>query len=78
VPGEFTHPEVSEAIESVRAAFAAVGKSCGYFGIEAADVKASIASGFNLVACGLAVLLLRTGATALATHLRASDPPSPV
>lgn len=78
VPGEFTHPEVSEAIESVRAAFAAVGKPCGYFGIDAADVKARIASGFNLVACGVDVLLLRAGATALANDLRATDTPSPV
>ncbi len=73
VPGEIAHPDVAAAIETVRAAFAAVGKPVGYFGTEPGDVKARLASGFNLVACGVDVLLLRAGATALATDLRAGD-----
>jgi 2-dehydro-3-deoxyglucarate aldolase/4-hydroxy-2-oxoheptanedioate aldolase len=73
VPGEITHPEVREAIETVRAAFAAVGKPCGYFGTDPADVKARIASGFNLAACSVDVLLLRAGATALAADLHNTD-----
>lgn len=77
VPGEIAHPEVAAAIETVRAACAAVGKPAGYFGTDPGDVKKRIATGFNLVACGVDVLLLRAGATALATDLRVTDPRSP-
>lgn len=77
VPGEITHPEVAAAIETVRAACAAVGKPVGYFGTDPGDVKTRIATGFNLVACGVDVLFLRAGASALAADLRAPAPRSP-
>ena len=77
LPGEISHPDVGAAIDTVRAAFTAVGKPVGYFGTDPVDVKARIASGFSLVACDVDVLLLRAAATALAADLRATAPPPP-
>lgn len=77
VPGEIAHPEVATAIETVRAAFATVGKPVGYFGIDPGDVRTRIAAGFSLVACGVDVQLLRAGAATLAATLRARDSGAP-
>jgi 2-keto-3-deoxy-L-rhamnonate aldolase RhmA len=70
IPGELDHPDVVEAIDTVRRAFNAVGKPAGYFSADSANATKRIAEGFTLVACSADVLLLRAGAMALSDTLR--------
>jgi 2-dehydro-3-deoxyglucarate aldolase len=70
LPGQIDHPDVAQAIEHVRETCAGVGKSVGYFGINADDVAARLEQGFSLVACNVDVVMLRNSVIALLNALR--------
>ena len=64
-PGAVDHPEVTGAIERVRAGCAEVGLPIGIFGVTAEAVQPYIARGFTMIVVGVDTLLLAHGAAAL-------------
>jgi 2-keto-3-deoxy-L-rhamnonate aldolase RhmA len=61
-PGAVDHPDVTGAIERVRAACAEVGLPIGIFGVTAEAVQPYIARGFTMIVVGVDTLLLAHGA----------------
>ena len=64
-PGAVDHPDVTGAIERVRAACAEVGLPIGIFGVTAEAVQPYIARGFTMIVVGVDTLLLVHGAAAM-------------
>jgi len=64
-PGAVDHPDVTGAIERVRAACAEVGLPIGIFGVTAEAVQPYVARGFTMIVVGVDTLLLAHGAAAL-------------
>jgi 2-dehydro-3-deoxyglucarate aldolase len=69
LPGELDHPEVNEAIERVRVAFADAGKPTGIFGLSVEDAKRRIKQGFSAIVCGVDVMMFRQSIDDLAKGL---------
>jgi len=61
-PGAVDHPDVTGAIERVRAACAEVGLPIGIFGVTAEAVQPYVARGFTMIVVGVDTLLLAHGA----------------
>jgi 2-dehydro-3-deoxyglucarate aldolase len=65
LPGAVDHPDVTGAIERVRAACAEVGLPIGIFGVTPEAVQPYIARGFTMIVVGVDTLLLAHGAGAM-------------
>lgn len=63
--GAPTHPEVSQAIATAKAAITRLGKPVGIFGLSVEDVRIRAAEGFAFISAGTDVGLLVKGGTAL-------------
>jgi 2-dehydro-3-deoxyglucarate aldolase len=68
-PGAVDHPDVTGAIERVRAACAEVGLPIGIFGVTPEAVQPYIARGFTMIVVGVDTMLMAHGA---ATMLKAT------
>jgi 2-keto-3-deoxy-L-rhamnonate aldolase RhmA len=64
-PGAVDHPEITQAIERVRAACAEVGLPIGIFGVTPEAVQPYIARGFTMIVVGVDTVLLGHGAAAM-------------
>ena len=69
-PGAVDHPEVTGAIERVRAACAEVRLPIGIFGLTADAVQPYINQGFTMIVVGVDTVLLADGAAALLKAVR--------
>ena len=68
--GEVDHPEVKQAIATVRAACLEASMPVGIFGLNAAAVAPYIDQGFSLIVVGIDVLLLGDAAKTLLTQVK--------
>ncbi|HEY7188661.1 MAG TPA: aldolase/citrate lyase family protein [Vicinamibacterales bacterium] len=64
-PGAVDHPDVTGAIERVRAACAEAGLPIGIFGVTPEAVQPYIARGFTMIVVGVDTMLLAQGAAAM-------------
>ena len=71
--GEVTHPEVRDAVRSVRDACRAAGRALGVFGVDAAAAAPYVEQGYTLVAVGLDTILLGRAARETLTALRGGE-----
>lgn len=69
-PGAVDHPEVTGAIERVRAACAEVGLPIGIFGLTPEAVQPYIDRGFTMIVVGVDTVLLASGAAAMLKAVR--------
>ena len=70
VPGQVDNPAVVASIETVRLAAQRAGLALGYFGVSPEAVQAWMTRGFNLVACGVDLMMLGAKAREISTILR--------
>ncbi len=70
VPGQVDNPAVVAGIETVRLAAQRAGLALGYFGVSPEAVQAWMTRGFNLVACGVDLMMLGAKAREISTILR--------
>lgn len=70
LPGAVDHPEVTGAIERVRAACAEVGLPIGIFGVTAEAVQPYIARGFTMIVVGVDTVLMANAAAAALKAVR--------
>jgi 2-keto-3-deoxy-L-rhamnonate aldolase RhmA len=71
LPGAVDHPDVTGAIERVRAACAEVGLPIGIFGLTAEAVRPYINRGFTMIVVGVDTVFLAHAATAALQAVRA-------
>lgn len=69
-PGQVSDPEVVAAIEKVGASARGAGLPLGYFGISPDSVAPWLARGFNLIACGVDLMMLGAKARETVAALR--------
>jgi 2-keto-3-deoxy-L-rhamnonate aldolase RhmA len=70
LPGAVDHPEVTGAIERVRAACAEVGLPIGIFGVTPEAVQPYIARGFTMIVVGVDTILMGHAAAAALKAVR--------
>jgi 2-keto-3-deoxy-L-rhamnonate aldolase RhmA len=70
VPGQVDNPAVVASIETVRLAAQRAGLALGYFGVSPEAVQAWMTRGFNLLACGVDLMMLGAKAREISTILR--------
>jgi 4-hydroxy-2-oxoheptanedioate aldolase len=69
-PGNSEHPEVQEAIDSIKSAADGAGKPVGIFGQDEDDTRRRIAQGYRFVSVGTDIGLLLSGAKRLLDTFR--------
>ena len=77
-PGAVDHPEVRDAIATVRDACREVNIPIGIFGVTADAVKPYMEQGFTMIVAGVDTVLLATASSALLTAVRALHGSTPV